>query len=139
MGRSWVRTEDVLDAVAAVGLHSWVQEQPEGLRTPIASDGRALPSQVARKVALARCLAGRPRLLLLDDVFDVFDSPVKRDLLARLLRRDASWTVITVSHDARVLQACDRVVVLRDGMVACDGAFDALRANDPYFRELVLN
>jgi len=28
---------------------------------------------------------------------------------------------------------------LRDGMVACDGAFDALRANDPYFRELVLN
>lgn len=139
MGRSWVRTEDVLEAVATVGLLEWVQAQPEGLQTPVASLGRGLPSQVARKVELARCLAGKPRLLLLDDVFDVLDPPVKRDLLARLLKRDASWTVVTVTHDAQVLAACDRVVVLRDGAVACEGPYEALRQNDPYFRELSLN
>jgi ABC-type bacteriocin/lantibiotic exporter with double-glycine peptidase domain len=139
MGRSWVRTEDVLEAVAIVGLLEWVQGQPDGLQTAVASLGRGLPSQVARKVELARCLAGKPRLLLLDDVFDVLDPPVKRDLLARLLKRDASWTVVTVTHDAQVLAACDRVVVLRDGAVACDGPFEELRRSDPYFRELSLN
>jgi ABC-type transport system involved in cytochrome bd biosynthesis fused ATPase/permease subunit len=102
----------------------------------VASDGRGIPSQVARKIELARCLAGRPRLLLLDDVFDVLDPPSKRDLLARLLSREARWTVVVVSHDAQVLAACDRVVVLRDGAVACSGSFDELRRTDAYFREL---
>jgi len=138
MGRAWVHTEDVLEAVATVGLLEWLQSQPEGLLTPIKSLGRGLPSQVARKVELARALAGRPRLLLLDDVFDVLDPPVKRDLLARLLRPDASWTVVVVTHDAEVMGACDRVVVLRDGEVACEGPFAALRRDDPYFRELLV-
>jgi ABC-type bacteriocin/lantibiotic exporter with double-glycine peptidase domain len=136
MGRSWVRTEDVLEAVSTVGLLDWVHEQTQGLQSMLASDGRGLPSQVARKMELARCLAGRPRLLLLDDVFDVLDPPSKRDLLASLLSRDASWTLIAVTHDAQVLAACDRVVVLRDGAVACSGPFDELRRTDAYFREL---
>lgn len=136
LGRSWVRTEDVLDAVATVGLLEWVQEQSEGLQSTVLSGGRGLPSQVARKLELARCLAGRPRLLLLDDVFDVLDPPSKRDLMSRLMRRDAPWTLLTVSHDAQVLGACDRVIVLRDGVVAAAGTFAALRASDEYFREL---
>jgi len=136
LGRSWVRTEDVLEAVSVVGLLEWVQAQPEGLQTALASGGRGLPSQVARKIELARCLAGKPRLLLLDDVFDVLDPPVKRDLLARLLKRDASWTVVTVTHDAEVMAACDRVLVLRDGEVAGEGTFNVLRQHDQYFRDL---
>ncbi len=136
LGRSWVRTEDVLEAVATVGILEWVQEQPNGLQTAILSGGRGIPSQVARKLELARCLAGRPRLLLLDDVFDVLDPPSKRDLMRRLMDRDARWTLLTVSHDAQVLAACDRVIVLRDGVVAATGTFEALRQADPYFREL---
>lgn len=139
LGRSWVRTEDVLEAVGTVGLLEWMQAQPDGLQTAVASGGRGLPTQVARKIALARCLAGKPRLLLLDDVFDVLDPPVKRALLTRLLKRDASWTVITVTHDAEVMAACDRVVVLRDGEVACDGPYEALRQTEAYFRDLLVS
>ncbi len=138
MGRSWVRTEDVLEAVATVGLLEWLQAQPEGLQTPIQSMGRGLPTQAARKVELARALAGRPRLLLLDDVLDVLDPRVKRDLLARLLRPGTPWTVVAVTHDTEVMAACDRVVVLRDGAVACDGPFATLRQDDPYFRQLLV-
>lgn len=136
MGRSWVRTEDVLDAVATVGLLDWVHEQPQGLQTLLASDGRGIPSQVARKMELARCLAGRPRLLLLDDVFDVLDPPSKKALLASLLSADAPWTALVVSHDPHVLATCDRVLVLRDGAVASTGTYDELRRSDPYFRDL---
>lgn len=139
LGRSWVRTEDVLEAVGTAGLLEWMQAQPDGLQSAVASGGRGLPTQVARKIELARCLAGKPRLLLLDDVFDVLDPPVKRALLTRLLKRDASWTVITVTHDAEVMAACDRVVVLRDGEVACDGPYDALRQSEAYFRDLLVS
>lgn len=138
MGRAWVRTEDVLDAVATVGLMEWLQEQPEGLQTALKSMGRGLASQVARRVELARALAGKPRLLLIDDVFDVLDPVVKRDLLARLLRTDAPWTLVVVTHDPEVMAACDRVVVLRDGAVFADGPFAALREADPYCKELLV-
>lgn len=138
MGRGWVRTEDVLDAVATVGLMEWLQEQPEGLQTALKSMGRGLASQVARRVELARALAGKPRLLLIDDVFDVLDPVVKRDLLARLLRKDAPWTLVVVTHDPEVMAACDRVVVLRDGAVFADGPFAALREADPYCKELLV-
>lgn len=138
MGRGWVRTEDVLDAVATVGLMEWLQEQPEGLQTVLKSMGRGLASQVARRVELARALAGKPRLLLIDDVFDVLDPVVKRDLLARLLRKDAPWTLVVVTHDPEVMAACDRVIVLRDGAVFADGPFAALREADPYCKELLV-
>ncbi|MCC6773951.1 MAG: ABC transporter ATP-binding protein [Gemmatimonadaceae bacterium] len=136
MGRSWVRTEDVLEAVATVGMLDWVHEQPQGLQSRVASDGRGIPSQVARKMELARCLAGRPRMLLLDDVFDVLDPPSKRRLMSNLLSPDAPWTVLAVSHDPQVLAACDRILVLRDGAVASSGTYEELRRSDPYFREL---
>lgn len=137
MGRSWVRTEDVLEAVAAAGLLAWIQDQPNGLQLRVASSGRGLPSHVARKVELARCIAGGPRLLLLDDVFGPLDPPTKRELMERLLGRDAPWTVMTVTHDPQVMAVCDRVIVLREGAISSTGTLDELRDTDPYFRALV--
>ena len=136
VGRSWVRTEAVLEAVAAVGLTEWLHEQPEGLQTQVRSAAHGLPSQVSRKVEIARALAGRPRLLLLDDVFDQLDPTTKREMLSALLRTDAPWTILTVSHDAQVLAACDRVIVLRDGQFVSVGSYEELRTTDSYFREL---
>ncbi|MEO7966284.1 MAG: ATP-binding cassette domain-containing protein [Gemmatimonadaceae bacterium] len=135
IGRPHVRTEDVLEALGAAGLQEWAQLQPNGLQSEIRGQGRAMPAQVAHKLELARALAGHPRLLLLDDFFDNLDPVDKRALLPAIVGPSAPWTVVTVTHDPLVLAACDRIVVLRDGAVACTGPFDELRDN-AYFREL---
>jgi putative ABC transport system ATP-binding protein len=72
-----------------------------------------------QRVALARALANTPDIVLGDEPTGNLDSAAARDVLG-LLRaaRDRGQTVLVVTHDARVAAAADRVVTLRDGLVA---------------------
>jgi len=85
-----------------------------------------------KRLALARALARRPDVLLLDEPAAGLDADERLDLVGRL--RDiatAGTTVLLVDHDLRlVLDACDRVVVLDFGRVIADGDPATVR-NDP--------
>jgi energy-coupling factor transport system ATP-binding protein len=77
-----------------------------------------------QRVALGAALAGRPRIVLLDEPTSQLD-PVAGDELIGLLRRlNQEWetTVLLAEHRLeRCLTAADRVIALEDGRVACDG------------------
>ncbi|WP_328519223.1 ABC transporter ATP-binding protein [Kribbella sp. NBC_00359] len=91
----------------------------------IADKYDAAPSQLSggqqQRVALARALANTPDILLGDEPTGNLDSASAREVLA-LLRaaRDRGQTLLLVTHDARVAAAADRVISLRDGLVADD-------------------
>lgn len=125
IGRPWVEESDVRWALEFAGLATFIAGLPDGLRTRVGV-GESLPSQVARKLALARALAGRPTLLLFDEFFHHLEPEFKRDLLGRLMRRDAGWTIVAASHDPVYLAACDRILVLADGRVAREGSLESL-------------
>jgi len=72
----------------------------------------------ARRVALARALAPRPRYLLLDEPLTSLDSDLKRELLALVcaVRRESGAGMIYVTHDREEADAvADRTMLLRDG------------------------
>jgi putative ABC transport system ATP-binding protein len=81
-----------------------------------------------QRVALARALANAPDIVLGDEPTGNLDSASAREVLA-LLRaaRDRGQTLLIVTHDARVAAAADRVVALRDGLVADDTELQAAR------------
>ena len=72
-----------------------------------------------QRVALARALANTPAIVLGDEPTGNLDSAATREVLG-LLRaaRDRGQTLLIVTHDARVAAAADRIVSLRDGLVA---------------------
>lgn len=79
-----------------------------------------------QRVALARALANEPAILLADEPTGSLDArSVDRtlDLLARLRNERPDLTVVLVTHDPRVAQACDRLVRMADGR-AVDPAAD---------------
>ena len=81
-----------------------------------------------QRVALARALANTPDIVLGDEPTGNLDSAAAREVLG-LLRaaRDRGQTVLLVTHDARVAAAADRVITLRDGLVADETKLQAAR------------
>jgi ABC-type branched-subunit amino acid transport system ATPase component len=105
--------DDVARAVEWAGLAGVVNERPS-----------TLPFAQRRFVALARALAGRPRVLLVDEVAAGLDQGA-RAAMARCLRRVAAegTSVVLIDHDmGLVMTVCDRITVLQYGAVIASGA-----------------
>jgi putative ABC transport system ATP-binding protein len=98
----------------------------------IAEGGGAAPVQLSggqqQRVALARALANDPDVVLADEPTGNLDTASARDVL-RLFRdaRERGQTLVLVTHDASVASTADRVITLRDGLVADETALAAAR------------
>lgn len=82
-----------------------------------------------QKLAIARSLLHRPRLVLLDEPFSGLDPAASVDLRARLisLAKENDTTVFMTTHDlAHVAKVCDEVAVLRRGRIVANGRPDEL-------------
>ena len=126
VGKPLERVQDVLDALQQVGLADEINALPEGLSTPLLSGGKGLPSSMIQKLILARCLAKKPQLLILNDFFSGLKKSTKLDLINITISSKSPWTSIAVSNDPLVMAACDRVIVLNDGVIVAEGTFDEL-------------
>ncbi len=115
MGRAWVTMEDVRSAAERTGLSAQIARLPQGLLTTLDPNGTRLPRSLVKRVILARCLAARPRLLLIEDDLGMFDPSERRNLLQELTHPDAPWTLVIVSNERDVRDLCQRHVRLEGG------------------------
>jgi putative ABC transport system ATP-binding protein len=90
-----------------------------GIREKDAAAPVQLSGGEQQRVALARALANQPDVVLADEPTGNLDSTAARDVLALFRQaRDRGQTLLLVTHDASVASAADRVITLRDGLVA---------------------
>jgi ABC-type glutathione transport system ATPase component len=95
-----------------------------------------------QRIAIARAIAPRPRLLVGDEPVSALDVSVRIQILdlLRTLVGDLGLTLVLISHDLGVVRyLCDQLVVLHDGLIVERGATsDLLRApSDPYTQQLL--
>jgi putative ABC transport system ATP-binding protein len=85
-----------------------------------------------QRVALARALANTPEIVLADEPTGNLDSAAAREVLGLLRQaRDRGQTLLLVTHDASVAAGADRVITLRDGLIADETALAAARQVTP--------
>ena len=118
LGRA-VDSAEMRDALARVGLLEHCLQFPQGLDTRLTSDGSLLSSAQAIRLLLARALAGRPRLLLIDEALDhLGDEPEVDAIFSVLFDPKAGWNLIVASAQPGVLRRCSKVYEIRDGALA---------------------
>jgi ABC-type bacteriocin/lantibiotic exporter with double-glycine peptidase domain len=112
LGRDHLSHAQVVEALQAVDLLEELLALPDGLDTELHPHGRPLSSRQACRLMIARAVAGRPRLLVLDGALDPVDDDLRDKLAETLLAADAPWTVVCITERADLLARCAQVVRL---------------------------
>lgn len=126
IGKPDVRFSEVLDIIGKVGLAGYVMTLPDGLNTLVQSGGKGLSSSTLHRLILARCLAKKPELMILNDFFSGLTKSDKLDLIRCVINPESSWTLMAVSNDPLVMAACDRVIVIDHGRIVADSSYPEL-------------
>jgi ABC-type bacteriocin/lantibiotic exporter with double-glycine peptidase domain len=122
MNRPNISARDVRQSLAAVGLLDDLLKLPQGLDTPLQTNGAPLSSGQAQRLALARAIVGRPRLLLIDGTLDAIADDVLAGILGKLISPQTPWTVVVATGRAEVACRCQQVLRLPGGELIADAA-----------------
>ncbi|MBC3541254.1 peptidase domain-containing ABC transporter [Rufibacter sediminis] len=117
MGQSEVKLEDVLWALQMVELTDYLQAQPDGLHTLIHSYSPEVPEGILQRLALARSIARKPKLLLLDNFLSSVKNSLRERIAQRLVSSELDWTIFLISNDPAIMRLCTRVALLQNGRV----------------------
>lgn len=125
LGRSLSPT-DWRQLLQQAELEEWVAQLPDQAQTPVEENGKNLSGGQAQRVALARCLAGTPTFLVLDEVTSALDPQTADALLHTVLELEGAGALVITHHITPALRGFDAILVLRDGAILEQGTWEAL-------------
>ncbi len=120
LGKQEVSFEEVQEFAKVLGLAAYIEDLPSGYQTVLIPEGKGLPKSIRLKLMLARCFAGAPKLVLLEDNFNLLDPDDQDRILNYILSR--GWTVIAVSNDLHVASRFDKIHILKEGTIVASGS-----------------
>lgn len=120
LGDASLSDSDLHEAMEAVGLGRTLVRLPEGLATRLSPGGRPLSDAQRILLALARVVARKPGLLLIDKVLDGLDPLEAETVLSRLFDASQPWTLLIATRDPRVIDRCSRLHRLHGGAALSD-------------------
>ncbi|KAK6529548.1 hypothetical protein TWF281_008718 [Arthrobotrys megalospora] len=129
-----------IEAATLANAKEFIEAQPNGYDTIVGPDGASQLSggQVAR-IALARALVSKPRLLILDEVTASLDIHSENVVMRaiRQLHRETSMTIVMITHRLSSVQTADKIVVMSTGDLVEQGTHDALILADGAYHKLL--
>jgi ATP-binding cassette subfamily B protein/ATP-binding cassette subfamily C protein/ATP-binding cassette subfamily B multidrug efflux pump len=129
MGRS-LPAERIEAAARAAHVHDVIGALEQGYDTPLGEGGARLSAGQKQLLAVARALAGAPRVLFLDEATSRIDSQTEQRVQQALAGLRGRTTVIAIAHRLSTIRAADRIYVLNHGRVAEQGTHEELMGID---------
>lgn len=122
LGRPSVSHQDARWALDIAQFSNDLVHLPDGMNTMLISGGRNLSRGQVQRLLIARAIAGRPKLLVLDEAFAGIDEETKLKIIEALFSKSHNWTVLDISHDAEVVMRTDVVYLLANGQIRESGS-----------------
>lgn len=133
-GNDKASDEDFAEALKIACAYDFVMEKG-GLDQPVAESGRNFSGGQKQRLTIARAVAGKPPVLVLDDSCSALDFATDAKVRANLAALEGTTTVI-ISQRASSIRGADEILVLEDGRIARRGKHEELYANCGVYREI---
>ena len=128
--------EDVEAAAGTAQIGDFIRSLPEGLDTRVDIRGANLSGGQRQRLLIARALAARPGVLILDSADSALDYRTAANLYAALRRDFPGVTLVVVSERVAALQEADRILVLEEGRIAAQGSHAQLLKTNQRYRKM---
>ncbi len=130
LGRAGATDEEVLAAARAAMCDEFVSRMPQGYDTVIGENGGRLSGGERQRISIARAILKDAPVVLLDEATASLDVENETQVQRALSRLLAGKTVLVIAHRMRTVANADKIVVLKEGRVAEQGAPAELMARE---------
>jgi ATP-binding cassette, subfamily B, multidrug efflux pump len=125
MGRGLSQLQ-VETAARAAKAHEFVMALEQGYETDLGENGGRLSTGQKQLIAIARALAGQPKILFLDEATSHIDSETEQVVQAALDELRGKVTLVAIAHRLSTIRDADQIIVLNHGRIAEQGTHEGL-------------
>ncbi len=112
-----ISDEAIFEVIESVGLRDFLRSLPKGLNTMLYPEGKQISYTISKKIILARAIIKKPKLLILEDSLDQFESHEVNTIIDYLTNPSHKWALIVVSRNKKFEQVCNKTIVLKEGTI----------------------
>jgi ABC-type multidrug transport system fused ATPase/permease subunit len=125
-GRPDATEDQIVEAAKLANAHEFIIRMPQGYDSPVGDRGSTLSGGQRQRIGIARALIRDNPILILDEPTAALDAESEGLVVEALERLMARRTVITIAHRLSTLRNVDKIVVIKDGVVAEEGTHEEL-------------
>jgi ATP-binding cassette, subfamily B (MDR/TAP), member 1 len=135
-GSKGLSGSDVKRAAMAANIHKFIVSLPQGYDTMVGENATQISGGEAQRLQLARALARRSRILILDECTSALDTSNEAAVLDTIRRVKFGRTMIMITHKLHAMRMCDRILLLHEGRFTEQGTYDDLMRKNGTFARL---
>ncbi len=128
--------EDVHDFARRAAAAEFIEKMPDGYETIIGERGMGLSGGQKQRIALARALALKPSILILDDTTSAVDMETEKYIQQQLAELPFSCTKFIIAQRISSVRHADQILILHDGKIAEQGTHEELLAKRGYYYDI---
>ena len=130
-------TQEEIDAACYIAnLEDFIDAQPEGYDTMVGNRGLKLSGGEKQRLSIARVILKDPKILILDEATSALDSITENAIQEALEALMEGRTSIVIAHRLSTILKADRILVVKDGVIAESGTHEELLEKGGTYREL---
>lgn len=134
--RPFATEQDVFDACRLARIHDQILSFPDGYRSRIGERGVRLSGGELQRLAIARVLIRRPRIVVLDEATSAVDSETEASVQMAIKALREGRTVFTIAHRLSTVVTADTILVVHNGAIVESGTHRELLARDGRYANL---
>ena len=135
-GRAGATQEEILEAARLANADEFIRRLPHGYDTVVGDRGETLSGGQRQRIGIARAIVRNNPILILDEPTAALDTESERLVVDALEQLMKGRTVIMIAHRLSTIRDADKIVVLKDGVVAEEGTSAELLASNGVYAEL---